>query len=96
MGVSMEYPEPLGGGYANIRYGYVFSNGKIDRESRLGVNIGIYIYNSVVYGYTSTPPVKGVVVVIYTLLHCLFLFYRVFVLDIFVCRLFSLRFKILT
>ena len=53
MGVSMEYPEPLGGGYANIRYGYVFSNGKIDRESRLGVNIGIYIYNSVAYGWYS-------------------------------------------
>ena len=33
----MEYPEPLGGGYKNIRYVYVFSNGKLDRDPRLGV-----------------------------------------------------------
>ena len=34
----MEYPEPLGGGYEHIRYAYVFSNGKLDRDPRLGVS----------------------------------------------------------
>ena len=33
----MEYPKPLGGGYENIRYVYMFSNGKLDRDPRLGV-----------------------------------------------------------
>ena len=35
----MEYPKPLGGGYENIRYVYMFSNGKLDRDPRLGVTI---------------------------------------------------------
>ena len=33
----MEYPVPLGGGYENIRYVYVFSNGKLDRDPRSGL-----------------------------------------------------------
>ena len=39
----MEYPVPLGGGYENIRYVYVFSNGKLDKDLRLGVPLKYYL-----------------------------------------------------
>ena len=42
----MEYPKPLGGGYENIRYVYMFSNGKLDRDPRLGV---IYLHTNHMY-----------------------------------------------
>ena len=41
----MEYPKPLGGGYENIRYAYVFSNGKIDRPPLGGMMISMISNN---------------------------------------------------
>ena len=39
----MEYLELLGRDYENIRYVYVFFNGKLDKDPRLGVGTGPYI-----------------------------------------------------